>query len=77
MNTSPDPENLVVEVEGERISVILAGTNFRTIYLKDKKGLVESPLMSDDSASEVLRDEYEAAAWAAALSKARELGWIK
>lgn len=76
MNISPAPTDIMVEVEGERISVSLAGTNFRTVYVKLENGLTEAPFMSNDITSEVLRSEYEATAWAAALEKARELGWF-
>ena len=70
-------DDLIVEVEGERISVFLPGSHFRTVYLRTEKGLVESLQMSADSTSAFSPEEFEDIAWAAATRKAFELGWVE
>ena len=63
-------DGLRVEVDGERISVSLTGTNFRIIYFRYECGLAQSPVMAQDCHSDVPRTEFERIAWAAATEKA-------
>ena len=72
--------NLQLEVEGDRIIVLMPGTSLRATYLKsqdprDRRQLVESLAMSIDKEAPVSLKEFEAIAWEAATAKARELGW--
>ena len=81
--------NLQLEVEGDRIIVLMPGTSLRATYLKSQDprdqrqlveslamSLVESLAMSVDKEAPVPRKEFETKAWEAATAKARELGWI-
>ena len=76
MTESKYIDGLQVEVHGERISVSLPGTNFRTLYLRYERGLAESPVMARDSHADIPREKFERVAWAAATEKAKQLGWI-
>ena len=69
---------LKAELEDEQVIVTLPGTTFRLSYVKntDAPGLLQSPIMSNDTTAAISRQEFEALACKAANEKARELGWV-
>jgi hypothetical protein len=70
--------NLMVEVQGTHILVVIRGTCFRAKYRKQ-----EAPCFAieeygpDDPEATISLSEFRNLAWAAANEAARELGWIK
>jgi hypothetical protein len=74
-----DHGDIKVDVEDDHIVVSMPGTSFRTAFFKasDEPRLMQSPVMSvEKEAPAQSRREFEALAWEAANTKARELGWI-
>lgn len=68
----------MVEVEGERLVVTMAGTAYRTVFFKGQDGtpLCQSPAVAVDVSVPMDHRDFEAMAWEAANAKARELGWV-
>jgi hypothetical protein len=56
----------------------MPGTSFRAAYFRNTTGpgLSQCLLLEVDRRASISREEFEAAAWKAAIAKARELGWI-
>jgi hypothetical protein len=70
--------NLMVEVQGTHIFVVLRGTCFRAKYRKqDAPWLATEELGPDDPGAPMTLSEFRNLAWATANETARELGWIK
>ena len=66
-----------VEVRGPDIFVAMRGTCFRIKYRKkEAPWLVALDYGPDDPGARITLSEFRALAWAAANTKARELGWI-
>jgi hypothetical protein len=73
-----DSHDLHIEVQGNKITVAMAGARFRVSYrkLEREPGLTASDYMRDDQEEPLSRSEFLTRAWKAANDKARELGWI-
>ena len=70
--------NLMVEVQGTCILVVLRGTCFRAKYRKqDAPWLATEELGPDDPGAAITLSEFRNLAWTAANETARKLGWIK
>jgi hypothetical protein len=70
-------QELMIEVRGSEVSIVMRGTCLKAAYRKgDAPWLVCSELGSEDPDAPVTLSEFRALAWAAANEKARELGWI-
>jgi len=70
--------NLMVEVQGTHILVVLRGTCFRARYRKqDAPWLATEEFGPDDPGAPITLSEFRNLAWAAANETARKLGWIK
>jgi hypothetical protein len=71
--------DLQAQAADDRIIITLPGTNFRAVFLlsPEEPRLVECPAVSTDHESEISNQEFEALAWQAANTKARELGWLE
>ena len=66
-----------VDVQGPDIVVAMRGTCFRVKYQKQAAPwLIAREYGPDDPRARVTLSEFRALAWAAANTKARELGWI-
>ena len=70
--------NLMVEVQGTHILVVLRGTCFRAKYGKqDAPWLATEEFGPDDPGAPMTLSEFRNLAWTAANEKARQLGWVK
>jgi hypothetical protein len=70
--------NLMVELQGDHILVILRGTCFRTKYRKqDAPWLATEEYGPDDPDAPMGLSEFRSLAWTAANDAAHQLGWIK
>ena len=70
--------NLIVEVQGSHILVVLRGTCFRAKYRKQKAPwLAIEESGPDDPGATISLSEFRNLAWAAANEAAHQLGWIK
>lgn len=70
--------NLMVEVQGTHILVVLRGTCFRAKYRKqDAPWLATEELGPDDPEAPITLSEFRNLAWATANEMARKLGWIR
>ena len=68
---------IAIEVQGERIIATLPGTDFATSYHRTANGISQDPgMLGRDGCGSISRDEFETAAWEAAMKKAQELGWV-
>jgi hypothetical protein len=70
--------NLHVELDGDEIVVTRPGTDMLTSYRKasDRPNLILTRSLLDPTVSSPEISEFRANAFQAAVSKARELGWI-
>ena len=71
---------LRVEVQGDDIVVILAGTSYVVTYYRatafPQQLLTKSHSGREDQDAPITQAEFHARAWKAANDKAREVGWI-
>jgi hypothetical protein len=69
---------LTVEMIDDQIVVTMSGTLFLAAYRK-RQGVaaLAAHFLQDDRHAPIPRAEFVALSWRVALSKARELGWIK
>jgi hypothetical protein len=73
------PKNVLVEVLGDEITVILPATSYGVTYCKPSNSgqLVAKNFVAKIAAgAPMTQAEFLAEAWRAANEKARELGWI-
>ena len=70
--------NLMVEVQGAHILVVLRGTCFRAKYRKQNAPwLATEEFGPDDPGAPMSLAEFRNLAWTAADEAAQQLGWIK
>jgi hypothetical protein len=72
-------DELLIEVMGDEIMVILPATSYGVTYYKPSTSpqlLVKDVPSKNDSRAPITYAELLARAWQAANEKARELGWI-
>jgi hypothetical protein len=71
--------NCQVEIDGDLITVTLAGTNYRALFRlsPDEPRLIQASQLSVDKAAPLSHQDFEAMAWEAANAKAKEVGWLE
>jgi hypothetical protein len=72
-------EQLLVEVLGDEIIVILPATSYGVTYYKPSNSpqlVAKNFLSKNDSRAPITQAEFLSRAWQAANEKAQELGWI-
>ena len=73
------PRNVLVDVLGDEVIVILPATSYGVTYCKpSNSGHLEAKnfVAKIDAGAPITQAEFLAEAWRAANEKARELGWI-